>query len=171
MFLNHDWYRQAFSRLKPLGCYGDGGACFTNDDQLAMKMRHILESWSGSVDIITAVIGLNARMDTIQAAVLLEKLGYFPRRGCGTFHDRRQLYSYCWMVWYKLLAWQMATHMSTPNTLSRWINVTQLPPGSRKGEYLQRYTILWRCTCNRHLNIWNTRKGIFLSRKWSAVRC
>ena len=66
----------SFFPAKPLGCYGDGGAVFTNDDELytdLMSLRvHGQSKVGDKYDNVT--IGLNARMDTIQAAVLLEKL-------------------------------------------------------------------------------------------------
>jgi len=67
----------SFYPSKPLGCYGDGGACFTNDDQLAVKMRCIIihgENGRYSHEML----GLNSRLDTLQAAILLAKLKIFP---------------------------------------------------------------------------------------------
>ena len=66
----------SFFPSKPLGCYGDGGACFTNDDNIAMKIRAI-KSHGGVKRFEHKYIGLNARLDTIQAAILNVKLNYF----------------------------------------------------------------------------------------------
>jgi UDP-2-acetamido-2-deoxy-ribo-hexuluronate aminotransferase len=67
----------SFYPSKPLGCYGDGGACFTNDDVLAVKMRCI--STHGEDGRYShKMLGLNSRLDTLQAAVLLAKLEMFP---------------------------------------------------------------------------------------------
>jgi len=67
----------SFFPAKPLGCYGDGGAVFTNDDALAGKLRS-LHVHGQSVDKYeNQYIGLNSRLDSIQAAVLLEKLTVF----------------------------------------------------------------------------------------------
>ncbi len=66
----------SFFPSKPLGCYGDGGACFTNDDDLATKMRAI-KGHGGLERFKHKYIGMNARLDTIQAAILLVKLKYF----------------------------------------------------------------------------------------------
>ncbi len=63
----------SFYPAKPLGCYGDGGACFTDDDELAEKLRLIRVHGKGSDKYNNIRIGLNARLDTIQAAILLEK--------------------------------------------------------------------------------------------------
>ena len=66
----------SFFPSKPLGCYGDGGACFTNDDGLATAMRQI-RAHGQSVRYHHVRIGLNGRLDTLQAAVLLAKLEVF----------------------------------------------------------------------------------------------
>lgn len=66
----------SFYPAKPLGCYGDGGACFTNDDELAAKMKQI-RLHGEDRRYHHAVIGINGRLDTIQAAVLLVKLEQF----------------------------------------------------------------------------------------------
>ena len=61
---------------KPLGGYGDGGACFTNDEDLATRIRQI--SLHGqSKRYYHQNIGINGRLDTIQAAIILEKLELF----------------------------------------------------------------------------------------------
>lgn len=67
----------SFFPSKPLGCYGDGGAVFTSDDALAKKMREIRVHGQDR-RYHHPVIGLNGRLDTIQAAVLLAKLPSFP---------------------------------------------------------------------------------------------
>lgn len=67
----------SFFPSKPLGCYGDGGACFTNDDQLAEAMRQIRVHGQDR-RYNHPRLGINGRLDTIQAAVLLEKLAVFP---------------------------------------------------------------------------------------------
>lgn len=66
----------SFFPSKPLGGYGDSGACFTNNDELASRMRLIMNH--GQKNRYNHVaIGVNGRMDTLQAAVLLEKLAIF----------------------------------------------------------------------------------------------
>ncbi len=67
----------SFFPAKPLGCYGDGGAVFTDDDDLAEVVRSLLVHGSGNDKYNNVRIGINARLDTIQAAVLIEKLGIF----------------------------------------------------------------------------------------------
>ncbi|MEM7359274.1 MAG: DegT/DnrJ/EryC1/StrS aminotransferase family protein [Pseudomonadota bacterium] len=68
----------SFFPAKPLGCYGDGGAVFTNDDALADKMRSLRVHGQGVDKYDNVRIGLNARMDTLQAAILMPKLAIFP---------------------------------------------------------------------------------------------
>jgi len=65
----------SFFPSKNLGCYGDGGAMFTNDDALAKKLRR-LANHGQTVKYQHDVVGLNSRLDTLQAAVLLAKLPY-----------------------------------------------------------------------------------------------
>jgi dTDP-4-amino-4,6-dideoxygalactose transaminase len=67
----------SFFPAKPLGCYGDGGAILTNDDHLAEGLRSIRMHGQGTDKYDNVRIGLNARLDTIQAAILLEKLPVF----------------------------------------------------------------------------------------------
>ncbi len=67
----------SFFPSKPLGCYGDGGAVFTNDDELAVKLDSIRVHGKGNNQYDNVRIGLNARLDTLQAAVLLSKLQIF----------------------------------------------------------------------------------------------
>ncbi|OGO91214.1 MAG: aminotransferase DegT [Coxiella sp. RIFCSPHIGHO2_12_FULL_42_15] len=66
----------SFFPSKPLGCYGDGGACFTNDDQLATVMRMVMNHGQGQ-RYQHVRLGLNGRFDTVQAAILLTKLKTF----------------------------------------------------------------------------------------------
>ena len=64
----------SFFPTKPLGCYGDGGAIFTSDEQLALKLRQIARH--GQERRYHHIrVGINSRLDTLQAAVLLPKLG------------------------------------------------------------------------------------------------
>lgn len=64
----------SFYPAKPLGCYGDGGAMFTNDAAFADKLRSFAFHGKGETQYDNVHIGLNSRLDTIQAAILLEKL-------------------------------------------------------------------------------------------------
>jgi len=68
----------SFFPAKPLGCYGDGGAVLTNDDNLAEKVRSIRVHGKGKEKYDNIRIGINGRLDTLQAAILLEKMKIFP---------------------------------------------------------------------------------------------
>lgn len=68
----------SFFPAKPLGCYGDGGAIFTDDDALAKVMRSILLHGKGGDKYDIVRVGINGRLDTLQAAILIEKLKIFP---------------------------------------------------------------------------------------------
>ncbi len=64
----------SFYPAKPLGCYGDGGAMFTNDDDLAQKLRSFAFHGKGETQYDNIYVGVNSRLDTLQAAILIEKL-------------------------------------------------------------------------------------------------
>jgi len=68
----------SFFPAKPLGCYGDGGAVFTDDDEMAALMRSLMIHGMGADRYDNDRIGINGRLDSLQAAVLLSKLSVFP---------------------------------------------------------------------------------------------
>jgi len=68
----------SFFPAKPLGCYGDGGAVFTDDDTLAARVKSLRVHGEGVDKYDATRIGITGRLDSIQAAVLLEKLKIFP---------------------------------------------------------------------------------------------
>jgi dTDP-4-amino-4,6-dideoxygalactose transaminase len=68
----------SFFPAKPLGCYGDGGAIFTDDDELADTIQSLRVHGQGTDKYDNTRIGLTGRLDSIQAAVLLQKLTIFP---------------------------------------------------------------------------------------------
>ena len=69
----------SFFPAKPLGCYGDGGMCFTDDDGLAGVLRSIRVHGQGSDKYDNVRIGINGRLDTLQAAILKAKFTLFPQ--------------------------------------------------------------------------------------------
>lgn len=82
----------SFFPAKPLGCYGDGGAIFTDDAELDGRLRSIRVHGQGLVKYEVVRVGLNARLDTLQAAVLLGKLPAFAaeieaRNALADFYD------------------------------------------------------------------------------------
>ena len=68
----------SFFPAKPLGCYGDGGAVFTDDDEIAGLLRSLRVHGQGTDRYDNVRIGINGRLDTLQAAILIEKLAIFP---------------------------------------------------------------------------------------------
>lgn len=83
----------SFFPTKPLGCYGDGGALFTNDDHIAEKVK-ALRVHGASHRYNHQYIGMNGRMDTLQAAVLLAKLPFFKeelekRKKIGAYYNEK----------------------------------------------------------------------------------
>ena len=68
----------SFFPAKPLGCYGDGGMCFTDDDEKAEVIRSLLVHGKGADKYDNVRIGINGRLDTFQAAILLAKFDIFP---------------------------------------------------------------------------------------------
>jgi dTDP-4-amino-4,6-dideoxygalactose transaminase len=102
----------SFFPAKPLGCYGDGGAIFTDDAQLAADLRSIRVHGQGSDKYDNVRLGLTGRLDTVQAAVLLEKLKIFEdeiaarglvadryARGLGNLVSVPRLAPGCTSVW------------------------------------------------------------------------
>lgn len=68
----------SFFPAKPLGCYGDGGAIFTNSEHLYAELKSLRVHGKGEDKYDNVRIGLNSRLDTLQASILLEKLAVFP---------------------------------------------------------------------------------------------
>jgi dTDP-4-amino-4,6-dideoxygalactose transaminase len=102
----------SFFPAKPLGCFGDGGAIFTDDDKLAETLRSVRVHGQGSDKYDNVRLGLTGRLDTLQAAVLLEKLKIFEdeivarnevaeryARGLGNVVTVPHLASGCTSVW------------------------------------------------------------------------
>ncbi|MCX6244756.1 MAG: DegT/DnrJ/EryC1/StrS family aminotransferase [Bacteroidetes bacterium] len=82
----------SFFPSKNLGCYGDGGAIFTNDDELAKQLR-VIVNHGMVVRYYHDIIGVNSRLDSIQAAILNVKLGHLDeyaarRRAAADFYDK-----------------------------------------------------------------------------------
>jgi len=82
----------SFFPSKNLGCFGDGGALYTNDDELAKKIR-MIANHGQSVQYVHDSIGVNSRLDSIQAAILKVKLQYLneyasARQGVAAFYDK-----------------------------------------------------------------------------------
>lgn len=102
----------SFFPAKPLGCYGDGGAIFTNDDALADLMRSLRVHGKGAEKYDNVRVGVNSRLDTLQAAILLEKLEIYPDE----IESRQQVASY----YDTLLRDHFATPYIPKNSTSVW---------------------------------------------------
>jgi len=102
----------SFFPAKPLGCFGDGGAIFTDDDELATALRSVRVHGQGTDKYDNVRLGLTARLDTMQAAILIEKLKIFEdeiaarnrvaeryARGLGNIVKVPHLKSGCTSVW------------------------------------------------------------------------
>lgn len=102
----------SFFPAKPLGCFGDGGAIFTDDDNLAETLRSIRVHGQGSDKYDNVRLGITGRLDTMQAAILIEKLEIFEdeiaarnevaaryARGLGNLVTVPRLASGCTSVW------------------------------------------------------------------------
>jgi dTDP-4-amino-4,6-dideoxygalactose transaminase len=72
-----DFTTASFFPAKPLGCYGDGGAIVTNNDEHAALIRSLRFHGKGDDKYDNVRIGMNSRLDTLQAAILIEKLAVF----------------------------------------------------------------------------------------------
>ena len=73
-----DYTTTSFFPAKPLGCYGDGGAILTDDGGKAALLRSLTVHGKGSDKYDNVRVGVNSRLDTLQAAILIEKLSIFP---------------------------------------------------------------------------------------------
>jgi len=106
----------SFFPSKPLGCYGDGGAIFTNDDKLAIVLRQIARHGQNR-RYHHIRVGVNSRLDTLQAAILLPKLEIFAAE----VEKRQQV-----AAWYTqhLAANNIAAPVVKANNISAWAQYT-----------------------------------------------
>lgn len=110
----------SFFPAKPLGCYGDGGCIFTDDDDLAEVIASLKSHGQGSQRNSYVRIGLNSRLDSFQAAILLEKLKIFPQE---LLHRQSVANTYT-----ELLAKTIVTPKSVKNKTSAWAQYTVILP-------------------------------------------
>ena len=82
----------SFFPAKPLGCYGDGGAIFTDNDEWAALMRSFAVHGKGSMKYDNVRIGMNSRLDTVQAAILQVKLAAFDKHELADVNERAGWY-------------------------------------------------------------------------------
>lgn len=111
----------SFFPAKPLGCYGDGGAVFTDDDDLAALMQSIRVHGKGAMKYDNVRIGLNSRLDTLQAAILSVKLKAFADYEVAAVNKAAAKYT-------ELLAGIVKTPVVPEGFYSSWAQYTiQLP--------------------------------------------
>ena len=115
----------SFFPAKPLGCYGDGGAVFTDDAELASVIRSIRVHGHGSDKYDNIRIGMNGRLDTIQAAVLIEKLKIFQ--------DELELRNSVAARYSAGLKDCTAVPVVLDHCVSAWAEYTIRVPGKRRG--------------------------------------
>ena len=117
----------SFYPAKPLGCYGDGGAIQTDDAELASILRSIRVHGGGSDKYDNVRLGLTARLDSFQAAVLNEKLALFPgeiearMRIAARYHERLS---------------GIAPQAIAPDVVSTWAQYTIRVPGGRRDAFM-----------------------------------
>ena len=116
----------SFFPMKPLGCYGDGGAVFTNNDEWAELIRSYKVHGKGSDKYDNVRIGINSRLDTLQAAVLIEKLKFFDEEveGCNRVASN----------YTELLGNAVITPTVMPDAYSSWAQYTVCFADSEKRE-------------------------------------
>ena len=111
----------SFFPAKPLGCYGDGGAVLTDDDELAAGLTSIRVHGKGKDKYDNIRIGLNARLHTLQAAILLTKLEVFQEE-----LDRRQSIAQKYTTFLSGLEDSIITPYMPPGLQSAWAQYTLL---------------------------------------------
>jgi len=118
----------SFFPAKPLGCYGDGGAIFTNDDTLADMMQSIHVHGQGSDKYDNIRIGLNSRLDTMQAVILLAKLTIFEKE----IQMRNQVAT----EYTKRLSGMVETPVINPGMQSAWAQYTIKVPAEKRSQII-----------------------------------
>lgn len=118
----------SFFPAKPLGCYGDGGAIFTDDDDMADMMRSLCVHGKGSDKYDNLRLGMNSRLDTIQAAVLRVKLDALACYELGDVNKVAQWYT-------ERLSDSMNTPVVPPSFYSSWAQYTiRLPSRQQRND-------------------------------------
>jgi dTDP-4-amino-4,6-dideoxygalactose transaminase len=117
----------SFFPAKPLGCYGDGGAVFTDDDEMAERARSARIHGQGSDKYENIQIGMTARLDTVQAAILLAKMAIFD--------EELQLRNKVADRYEQLLSQHVTTPFIAADAYSSWAQyVIILPEASNRAD-------------------------------------
>ena len=121
----------SFFPAKPLGCYGDGGAVFTDDDEMAERARSARIHGQGSDKYENIQIGMTARLDTVQAAILLAKMAIFD--------EELQLRNKVADRYEQLLSEHVTTPFIAADAYSSWAQyVIILPEASNRADIQKR---------------------------------
>lgn len=123
----------SFFPAKPLGCYGDGGAVFTDNDDWAELIRSYKVHGKGSDKYDNVRIGLNSRLDTIQAAILLEKMKVFQNYELQAVNQVASWYTE------KIQSSKVVTPIIPEGFYSSWAQYTILLPNQNVRNELQQY--------------------------------
>lgn len=121
----------SFFPAKPLGCYGDGGAIFTDNDEIFQLMSSIRVHGKGTMKYDNVRVGLNSRLDTIQAAILLPKLHAFISSELELRNKWADLYT-------ELLKNKVRTPYVPNGYISSWAQYTILLDDSEQREHIQK---------------------------------
>lgn len=122
----------SFFPAKPLGCYGDGGAIFTNNDTWAQLIRSFKVHGKGNDKYDNIQVGLNSRLDTIQAAVLLAKFEAFTKYELAEVNRIAEQYT-------DKLNQIVVTPKIKEGYYSSWAQYTVLTEGKEQRKQLQEY--------------------------------
>ncbi len=118
----------SFFPSKPLGCYGDGGAIFTDDPEMAVVLRSLRVHGQGSDKYDNVRIGLNGRLDTLQAAVLIEKLKILGDEVVARDHVAERYSAH--------LKGLVPTPRVLPELVSAWAQYTVLVPDAARASII-----------------------------------
>ena len=127
-----DMATTSFFPAKPLGCYGDGGAIFTNDDELATLLRSLRIHGKGADKYDNVRVGMNSRLDTIQAAILQVKLRAFADYENDDINKAAERYT-------ELLKDTVKVPMVPEGYLSSWAQYTLILKSKEQRDGLQAY--------------------------------
>lgn len=122
----------SFFPAKPLGCYGDGGAIFTDNEEWAALLSSLKVHGKGSEKYDNIRIGMNSRLDTIQAAILLVKLEAFCKYELEVINEKALLYT-------KQLKGLVQTPLIKEGFLSSWAQYSILLENQERRDGLKRY--------------------------------
>lgn len=122
----------SFFPAKPLGCYGDGGAIFTNDDSIIDYLKSIRVHGKGTFKYDNIHIGWNSRLDTLQAAVLLVKFKVFKEYELSAVNEVAKRYN-------ELLQSSVKIPIVTENVFSSWAQYTIQLQTEEKRDGVQKY--------------------------------